>query len=137
MGRIRQRRRADPSAPELFTHTNDDNKDKDTGIHLSVKTADGKMELASCNNADSSNDDATEYNNGSDHTVALTIKAPGATKTQCSGFQVHMWQQTHGHDTWKFNAKVTLFFSDGQNLVASKDNVTLKNNGASVDYTSG
>jgi hypothetical protein len=114
------------SRAELFTHTNDDNKDKDTGINISVMTADGATQLASCNNADSSNDDATEYNDGSDHTVVLDVNAPGATFEQGKKFTVHMSQQTHGNDTWKFNARVTLFFTDGTNLVASQDGVVLK-----------
>src|SRR2546430_14657129 len=95
---------------ELFTHTNDDNKDKDTGIHTYVRTADGRMILAFCHNADSSNDDATEYNDGSDHNVLLTPVAWGATKQACRNFHVRIWQQTHGNDTWKFNARATLYF---------------------------
>jgi hypothetical protein len=119
---------------ELFTHTNNDNKDHDTGIYLSVTTADGRTLLAGRSNADNSGDDSTEYNDYSDHTVPLTVLAPGAQKTQSGQFRVHLWQRTHGNDTWKFNAQVSLDFSDGTNLVASRDNIVLRNNNASIDF---
>src|SRR5438552_3908705 len=94
---------------ELQTHTNDEDKDHDTGINISVKTADGTGEIASCSNADDSSTDATQYKDGSDHSVNLAVQFTGAKKTACKGFKVHMSISTHGgagHDTWRFNAKV-------------------------------
>src|SRR5262249_10965062 len=47
---------------ELFTHTNNDNKDHDTGIYVSATTLDRRTLLAGCSNTDNSGDDSTEYN---------------------------------------------------------------------------
>jgi hypothetical protein len=121
-------------AAELLTHTNDDNKDHDTGIYATVETADGTALLAELNNADSSGDDATEYNDGSYHSIALPVTAWGMPKSLCRQFRVHLQQQTYGHDTWKFNARVILYFSDGTDLVADAFGIRLVNNGASTDF---
>ena len=121
---------------ELFTLTGDgDNKDHDTGIYVSVKTADGSTELASINGADSSGKDMTEYNDDSSHIVPLVIDAPGTTKGQSSGYRVHMWIKTNGDDTWDIDvARTTLYFSDGTNLVAEQTGFQLVNDGASTDF---
>lgn len=122
---------------ELFTHTNNEDKDHDTGINISVKPADGSGEIAYCSDAEDSSTDATQYKDGSDHTVPLTIRTPGVKKSACKGFKVHMSISTHGgagHDTWRFNAKVILSFSDNTNLIAAIDNVELKNDGAATDF---
>jgi hypothetical protein len=123
---------------ELFTLTGDsDNKDHDTGIFVSVKSADGKMQLASISNADSSGKDMTEYNDDSYHIVPLGVDAPGATKADCNQFKVHMSIKTNGDDTWSIDlARVTLYFSDGTNLVAERANFRLVNDGASTDFSS-
>jgi len=121
---------------ELFTLTGDgDNKDHDTGIYVSVKTADGSTELASINGADSSGKDMTEYNDDSSRIVPLVIDAPGTTKGQSSGYRVHMWIKTNGDDTWDIDvARTTLYFSDGTNLVAEQTGFQLVNDGASTDF---
>jgi hypothetical protein len=119
---------------ELATHTNDDNKDHDTCVYATVTTADGSSQLAHINNGDCGGDDATEYNDNSDHSIAFQIDSAGATKDACKGFKVHMWQKTHGgrgHDTWKFDVRAILYFSDGLNLVASAGGVTLSSNSTS------
>jgi len=122
----------------LFTHTNDDNKDHDTCVFAEAKTADGQTLIAHAANRDCSGSDNTEYNDGSDHQFDLDIDAPGIAKSMTRGFKVHMWQETHGgagHDTWKFNVRVLLYFSGGGgNYTASKDGVVLVNNGAAVDF---
>jgi hypothetical protein len=99
-----------------------------------VRTSDGGTQLASCSNADSSGEDATEYNDNSDHAVDLRIDAPGIMYETCKGFKVHMWQQPNGHDTWKVAPTVILYFMDGTNLIASTSEVSLVNGGASVDF---
>jgi|GEM_PF-3162518 len=119
---------------ELATHTNDDNKDHDTCVYVTVTTADGSSQLAHISNGDCGGDDATEYNNNSDHSISFQIDSSGATKDACRGFKVHMWQKTHGgrgHDTWKFDVRAILYFSDGLNLVAHAEGVTLSSNSTS------
>jgi len=66
--------------------------------------------------------------------VTLQVDAPGVYRDGCQGFRVHMWQQTNGHDTWKVTPTVILHFMDGTNLLATTSEVSLVNNGASVDF---
>lgn len=121
------RKRPDGGTAELFTHTNDDNKDHDTCVDVSISTQDGSSVLADVHNADCSGRDATEYNDGSEHVIKLLVEAAGAAKTSCQGFTVTIGQHPNGHDTWKFNAKVTLYFSDGTTLVKGQDGIELHN----------
>jgi hypothetical protein len=118
---------------ELFTLTGDDNKDHDTCVWATIMTADGQTELAHIENGDCGGDDSTEYNDHSPHTIKLVMDAAGASKDACKGFVVRLWQKTHGgagHDTWKIDqARVTLFFTDGLNLVAERDGFALVSNG--------
>jgi hypothetical protein len=128
---------------ELVTHTNGDNKDHDTCVYAIVTTSDGASQLAHISNGDCGGDDATEYNNNSDRSIAFQIDASGANKDACKKFVVHMWQKTHGgrgHDTWKFDVRAILYFSDGLNLVAHAEGITLSSNSPddapSVDFAS-
>jgi hypothetical protein len=115
---------------EFFSHTNDDNKDKNTGVFVEVKTRDGNTLLAEIIDADNSDDDATEYNDGSDHAIPLVVKSTGSTKEECAGFKVRVRSKAKGNDKWKFNARVTLGFSDGTNLVKPKDDIELNSRGS-------
>ncbi|GHG93105.1 hypothetical protein [Streptomyces rubradiris] len=126
------------SRAELFTLTgDDDNKDHDTGIYITVKTSDEKSLLASINNADSSGKDMTTYNDDSHHIVPLVVEAPGARKWECSGFRVRMWIKTNGNDNWTIDvARVTLYFSDGTTLVAEKFGFNLDGDGATAEFAS-
>ncbi len=117
----------------LHTRTNNDDKDHDTAIWLQVKTADGDTLLAEAGNHETSTDDSKQYKDGSEHDLKLDVNA-NLDKSACRGFKVHMWQETHGgrgHDTWKFDAKVTLIFSDKSELTAEITGVTLESKGES------
>jgi hypothetical protein len=118
----------------FFSHTNDENKDHDTGVYVQAKTSDGSSLIAHADNRDNSGDDGTEYKDGSDHQFDLDIDALGVKKSACQKFKVHVWIHTRGHDTWRFNGRVVLYFSDGTNLVVNRDGVELKNDGASTDF---
>jgi len=102
----------------------------DTGIYVTVTTRDGASLQAQIVSADSSADDATEYNEGSDHDVALVVENVGAKKSDCKGFAVQIAIRTTGglgHDTWLFNAIVVLTFSDNTNLIAERKGIDLTN----------
>ena len=102
---------------ELYTKTGDDNKDKDTGVYVTVTTNDGNTLLAEIKNADSSGDDKTEYNDNSDHTIELVIKSSGSTKTDCQKFKFRVGSQAKGNDKWKITkATLTLTFDDNTTL---------------------
>jgi hypothetical protein len=120
----------------FFSHTNDDDKDHDTGIYVHVKTHDGSSLIAHADNRDNSGDDGTQYKDNSDHQFDLDIDAAGMEKKDAQHFNVHVCQHTHGNDTWKMHSRVVLYFSNKTNLVASSGDVTLKNDGACTDYSS-
>lgn len=121
---------------ELFTLTGDeDNKNEDTGIYVTVKTSDDRTLLASINNADSSGKDMTEYNDDSHHIVPLVVEAPSVTRTACGQFKVRMSIKTNGSDTWTIDeARVTLYFTDGSTLVADQLDFSLVDDGASTEF---
>jgi hypothetical protein len=119
---------------EFHSHTNDDNKDKDTGVYVYITTSDGQTTLGQIENADNSSRDATEYNDHSDHSLRLVVTAPGVTKDACKGFRARVRQTTNGNDTWKFNGKVVLRFSDGTTLQNEKNDIVLKNDGAQDSF---
>lgn len=119
----------------LFTHTNDEDKDHDTGVYVTVTSADGQTTIAHADNRDNSGDDGTQYKDGSDHQFDLDLDSPGMEKDSCKGYRVHVYIHTHGHDTWRFNGRLVLYFTDHSNITASIDNVELKNDGASTDVS--
>ncbi len=119
----------------FFSHTNDEDKDHDTGVYVKVNSSDNLTQIAHADNRDNSGDDGTQYKDGSDHQFDLDLDAAGLSKSSCKGFKVHVWQHTHGHDTWRSNQQVVLYFSDHSNLTASRDGIELKNDGAAVDFS--
>jgi hypothetical protein len=111
---------------EIWTRTGDDNKDKDTGVYVYVKTNDLATELANIENADNSSKDATEYNDWSEHTIKLVVQAPGVAFDKCRKFKFRIGSKATGKDKWIINkAKVTLYFDDGTNLVQECGEQTL------------
>lgn len=119
----------------FFSHTNDEDKDHDTGVYVRVTSADGQTTIAHADNRDNSGDDGTQYKDGSDHQFDLDLDAPGMDKASCAGFKVHIYIHTHGNDTWRFNGRVVLYFSDRSNITATLGNTELKNDGASTDFS--
>lgn len=118
----------------FFSHTNDEDKDHDTGIYVRVTAADGTTTIAHADNRDNSGDDATQYKDGSDHQFDLDLDSPGLSKPTCQKYTVHMYIHTHGKDTWHFNGRVVLYFSDKTNITATLGNSELKNDGAATDF---
>jgi hypothetical protein len=115
---------------EFWSHTNDDNKDKDTGVWVKVQTNDLKTELAHIENADNSSCDATEYDNGSEHTIKLVVSSDGATVEQCKKFKFKIGTKANGKDKWKFRGKVTLYFDNGQTLIQEVGDTELESKGS-------
>jgi hypothetical protein len=120
----------------FHSHTNNEDKDHDTGVYVRVSSSDGSGIIAHADNRDNSGDDGTQYKDNSDHEFGLDIDARAIRKSACRGFLVHLWIHTHGNDTWRMSGWVRLDFSDGSNLVANLGNSELKNDGASVDFSS-
>ena len=120
----------------FHSHTNNEDKDHDTGVYVKVSSSDGSGIIAHADNRDNSGDDGTQYKDNSDHEFGLDIDARAIRKSACRGFLVHLWINTPGNDTWRLNGWVRLDFSDGSNFVANLGNTELKNDGASVDFSS-
>jgi hypothetical protein len=116
---------------EFYSKTGDDNKDKDTGVYVTVVTNDGKTVLAEIKNADNSGDDKTEYNDNSDHTIDLVVKSPGSTKADCQKFKFRVGSQAKGNDKWKITkATVTLTFDDNTALTQEAGAFELNSRGS-------
>ena len=127
---------------EFWSHTNDDNKDKDTGVYVQVRTADLKSVLAGIDGADSSGDGAKEYKDKSDNTIPLVIQAFGATFDQCQNFKFRVGIRATGpgvfgigNDTWHFNGRVTLYFDNGLTLIQELGDSSLTSGREKVAYT--
>jgi hypothetical protein len=117
----------------LFTHTNNEDKDHDTGVFVEVRNADGSSLIGKAYDRDDTNDDGGQYKDNSDHQFDLDLgDAVGMSKSSCHQFQAKIWQQTHngaGHDTWKFTATLVLTFSDHTNITATKSDISLVSRG--------
>ncbi len=99
--------------------TDDENKDKDTGVYVYVFTQDGATKLAQIENYDNSDKDATEYNNGSPHSIPLTVLS-ASEKPLCVSFAFKVGSKAKGSDKWKIkDSNIELLFDDGTNLVRS------------------
>lgn len=88
-------------------HTNDENKDWDTRVTTIVFASNG-AQAARVDGISGEFNDGT--NNGP---FALGIQQVGLTKDRFNGGQLGIWIQPNGNDTWRFNATISLYFSDG------------------------
>lgn len=115
-----------------FTSVTDgDNKDHDTGLYVYVFTKDERTRLAQIENADNSNKDATEYNDGSEHMLDLALISPGSTKADCNGFHYKVGIKANGNDKWKVaTSRVQLVFSDNTELDANSGYFELESKGS-------
>jgi len=90
----------------FFSHTNDEDKDHDTCVNVTVSSSDGSTLIAHANQRDCSPNDGTQYKDNSDHQFDLEIDAAGVAKSASKGYKVHVCQTTNGgagHDTWLFH----------------------------------
>jgi hypothetical protein len=115
---------------EFSTDTDYDGKDQDTGLYVDVWTADHSLRIARCENADKFDYDAYTH-----HTIDLDVLASEIEKDACYGFHCKLTQRMHGHDKWVCRGRVTLYFSDGTELIARFGTTALRNDGASVSFT--
>jgi hypothetical protein len=89
-------------------HTNDDDKDNDTVVTISVQA--GNYEVASLVNS------GTRFPDQSDSgPFALNIHGNPSLDSLRHG-KLHVHIAPNGHDHWKFNATLTFEFTDGTRL---------------------
>jgi methionine-rich copper-binding protein CopC len=90
---------------EVKFDTTTDNKDQQTRLDIYVKTSHGHEVAKSEGNTG-------RWNKNSSHTVALQLEGD-RTKEAITGGSVALTIHPERNDTWDFNYKVTLKFSDG------------------------
>lgn len=114
----------------IETHNGDgQNKNVETTFHVAISDLNGEK-FAELNGGGKNN----EYIEGSSKDIEVPVTKKAITKAECQNFKVKMTQYT-GHDTWGFDATVTLNFQDGSSTKATKS-LKLENNEASDSFTS-
>jgi hypothetical protein len=99
-------------------HTNDENKDHDTNVSVSVRQADGTI-------AAHISSPFGEFQQHSDNgPFNLVIFNPG-TRGEVQGGNVTVRVDPVGHDTWRFNLIADLRFSDNSHLNCLADGLEL------------
>lgn len=140
---------------ELKTVTDGDDRDHDTAVSAEVKEADGTSMLASIYFTETGG--KYGYADGETHflNIPLVQRQTPATKVQCQNFKFRMGIMAHGgifskwnvkvdgiplisgsggNDTWKFDAWLTLYFSDGSTLQSNKLNQTATSTGGKLEW---
>jgi hypothetical protein len=106
---------------QVFFHTNDEDKDNDTHLTVTVRASDGTIAARIDN-------DFGVFRDHSDHgPFGLTIINPDF-KEKLRGGNVVIRIDPNGHDTWRFNFLVDLTFSDGSHLNLGADGLELTQN---------
>jgi hypothetical protein len=99
-------------------HTNDEDKDDDTHITVTMKDKDNIVSALISN----------DFGHFDDHSdtgpYALTILNPSSRGSVQSG-SVTIHIDPNGHDTWRFNFFLLLRFSDGKTLSGGANNLEL------------
>lgn len=99
-------------------HTNDDDKDGDT--HVTITVRDANQVIAA--RVDS---DFGHFNDNSDNGPFGVIIKNRSAKSNMEAGNVTVRIDPNGHDTWKFNFYLQLFFDDGTNLGCEKEGLVL------------
>jgi hypothetical protein len=103
---------------QVSFHTNDDDKDDDTHITVTVRQRDGTI-------AARIDDDFGHFNDHSNNgPFGLLIVNPG-DKTDLSLGNVTVRIDPNGNDTWRFNFFLDLMFADGSHLNTEVNNLEL------------
>jgi hypothetical protein len=114
---------AQPGAPTLINvrisfHTNNEDKDHDTHVTVTVRDSDGVVA------ARVSNDFGHLGDNSDAGPFALSVTNP-STKESLQRGKVTIRIDPNGHDTWRFNFFLELTFSDGSRFSAGADGLAL------------
>lgn len=140
----------------LHTHTKNEDRDHDTGIFVEVTERDGHTDLAKIGNALACCGQFG-YGDNTNNDLDIPLEKPGILKSACQGFKFRMgilaaggifgkdtftgeiqgWKifsVSGGNDTWKFDAWLTLYFSDGSNLQSNKLDQTLSSQGGKMAW---
>lgn len=105
-------------ASNVFFHTNNEDKDFDTHVTVTVRQADGIVAARISNDFGHFNDhnDSGPFN--------LIIRNPSDKEALRSG-NTTIRIDPNGNDTWRFNFDLDLVFSDGTHLSSHADGLEL------------
>jgi hypothetical protein len=103
---------------EIRFNTNDDDKDHDTKLRIEVVQGDGHLVAFK-------DDLFGKFPDQSERTITLDIEDESITKDQLRGGLIKLHITPLGSDTWKFDFKATIRFTDGGSLTARAHSVTL------------
>ena len=102
-------------------HTNDEDKDDDT--HVTVRVFDAENTLSAI-----ISDDFGHFNDHSDNgPYGLVIENPSTRESLQRG-NIMIRIDPNGHDTWRFNFTLDLYFSDGSHLGGTVSGIELTQN---------
>lgn len=102
-------------------HTNDEDKDDDT--HVTVTVRDHQNLIAA-----RIDNDFGHFDDHSDHGPFGMIIRNRSAKASLSDGNVTLHIDPNGHDTWRFNFELDLLFDDGSQLSGSADGLELTQN---------
>jgi hypothetical protein len=106
---------------QVSFHTNDEDKDDDTHVTVTVRQRDGTI-------AARIDDDFGHFNDHSDNgPYGLLILNP-ADKSDLTQGNVTIRVDPNGDDTWRFNFFLDLIFADGSHLNTEANNLELNEN---------
>jgi hypothetical protein len=110
---------ADPTltSASITFHTNDDDKDDDTIVYVSVQK--GTTVAADIT------DRFGHFNNNSDSGPFDLLMKNSLTREQLRTGNVTLAITPNGNDTWRFNFFLDLRFSDGSHLIAKANGLQM------------
>jgi hypothetical protein len=111
----------------VFFHTNNDDKDHDT--HVTVTVKDGKNRMV----ARIDNDFGGFPDNSDRGPYGLSVRNPSSFSDLETG-NVVVRVDPNGHDTWRFNVDVDLFFDDGTHLGGHMQDMWLDQNKRELSF---
>lgn len=107
---------------EFNSHTNDENKDFDSGVSVEVRNSDQSILLAEIKGADATK----EYKDDSDNKIDLVVKSEGSSMKDCEKYVFRVGMKPNGNDCWRFKGTVTLYFDNGKTLIQEIGNSEIK-----------
>jgi len=115
------------SSSTIKFHTNDDDKDDDTHVTVTVRDANGLI-------AARIDSDFGHFNDNSDNGPFGLHIINRSPKSAMENGSISIRIDPNGHDTWKFNFYLELIFDDGSVLPAGANGLSLSQNNREVAF---
>src|SRR5215472_7444069 len=112
---------------EVAFHTNDDNKDGDTQLTVTLRQDSGLVAARVSGNFGG-------FPNDSDNGPFTLLLENASPKNTLTGGSVVIRIDPQGNDTWRFNFTLDMTFSDGTHLFSAHDGVDLDQDGHELAF---